>query len=319
VNDLPYGTSKIVSKQPQDTLDIILDRLFDYAGMFPPAAKSFEAALRESASLPQTLRRPFMLNADIVLDTLATRALCNLNLRSFGFTREISVALLATSEVSEVLEVAENLMTARRTEDDVRCRVSSIELKLPAKNPEGVVESLVNYCRPRRILLAIEPDLSTPEWNNTLEATVQELQTLSPAPALKSRGSGPTGIGPERLARAVCRACDAHIPLKVTGGFHHPIVEKELYGNTMGFLNLTVAVMLRRSRVEAITEDEIATLLVNPFPSAFAWGERVRYGRHSISRQELIVAKNSGPFSIGSCSLFEPDEDLARVFANSTG
>jgi len=49
--------------------DQLLERLFDYADMFPPAQRSFEDALKESASLATTLVRPWLVASDIVLDT----------------------------------------------------------------------------------------------------------------------------------------------------------------------------------------------------------------------------------------------------------
>jgi hypothetical protein len=299
----------------ENTLDIVLDRLFDYAGMFPPAARSFESALRESAELPRALRRPFMLNTDIVLDTAHAHALCDLDLRSFGFTRQVFVALLATSEISDVLAAAQKLHGAHPAPNDLTCRVSSLEIKRQAEGIDEALQPLCHYCKDHNILLAIEPDLSTPEWKDNLEQILDRLSTLSIPCALKCRGSGPTGIGADRLAHALCRVSDVGIPFKVTGGFHHPIVEAELYGNAMGFLNLTVAVMLRRVHGESFPEAQVTDLLMNTDPKAFSWGELLKYGRFSLSRDELRAAKARAPFSIGSCSLAEPDNDLARLFS----
>lgn len=303
-----------MSTETENTLDILLDRLFDYAGMFPPAARSFESALRESADLPRTLRRPFMLNTDIVLDTAHAHALCDLDLRSFGFTREVSIALLATSEINDVLAAAHKLRGIRPATNGLTCRVSSIEVKRQAERIDESLRPLCDYCNEHTILLAVEPDLSTLEWKENLERILDSLSTLSTPCALKCRGSGSTGIGADRLAHALCKVSDEGIPFKVTGGFHHPIVEAERYGNAMGFLNLTMAVMLRRVHGEAFTEAQVTELLVNAEPMAFTWGELMKYGRLSLSRDELRAAKAKVPFSIGSCSLAEPDEDLARLF-----
>ena len=48
-------------------LDHAVRGLFDHAGMFPPAALSFEDALREAAVLPDVLARPDLLQNDLVL------------------------------------------------------------------------------------------------------------------------------------------------------------------------------------------------------------------------------------------------------------
>jgi hypothetical protein len=297
----------------KNTFEIVLDRLFDYAGMFPPAARDFESALRESAELPRTLRRPFMVNTDIVLDTSHTHALCGLDLRSFGFTREVSVALLATSQVSDVLDAARKLQRTGQGTTALPCRIKSIEIKCQAEEIDDSLRPLSDYCAENGILLATEPDLSTSDWRKSLEDTLERLSKLSMPCALKCRGSGPTGIGADRLAHALCRVSDLGLPFKVTGGFHHPIVEAALYGNVMGFLNLTIAVMLRRVHGDSFTEEGVKALLVNSDPRAFTWGDRLVYARLSLSREQLHTAKAKAPFSIGSCSLAEPDEDLTRL------
>jgi hypothetical protein len=239
----------------------------------------------------------------------------DLNLRTFGYKREVSVALLATSTIDEALEVAEKLSGVRPSADDAKCRVSSIELKLNPGIANDSLRALCDYCSRHQILFAVEPDLSTDSWKELLEQTLETLISLSVPGALKCRGSGPTGIGPERLARAVCRVSDAGLPFKVTGGFHHPIVESGLYGNTMGFLNLAVAVMLRRAHQDSLSEAEVATLLANSDPAAFTWGDTMKYRGLSISCHDLRSVKAKAPFSIGSCSLAEPDQDLARLFS----
>jgi len=295
-------------------LDIIVDRLFDYAGMFPPAARDFEAALRESASLSATLKRPFMLNSDLVLDTKHAGLLCEVDLSSYGFTRDISVSLLITEKINDSLRIAERIITSIRLDDKPIVKLASLETKLPGEGYEGIISTLRDYCQTHALPLAVEPDLSTYSWEKALSETIDVLRNCSPRVTLKCRGSGPTGVSSERLARAIVSAVDIGIPLKVTGGFHHPIVERDRYGNAIGFLNLVVAVMLRHALKTGFTEDEIATLLVNPSSTVFSWSNGLTYGAHHLSEQALLDAKQKAPFSIGSCSLHEPDDDLARLF-----
>ncbi len=56
-------------------LDALTNGLFDYAGMFPPAALSFPDALAESATFQQALSRPSIVGADMpVQQSTPTRA-----------------------------------------------------------------------------------------------------------------------------------------------------------------------------------------------------------------------------------------------------
>ena len=71
-----------MKENSRDTLELLLSRLFDYAGMFPPAGRSFHEALKESASLPTSLTRPGMLSSDLVLDIEHARKLITTDLRA---------------------------------------------------------------------------------------------------------------------------------------------------------------------------------------------------------------------------------------------
>ena len=51
------------------TLELLLQSRFDYAGMFPPAKLSLEQALREAINLRDTLARPHLLAAELVVDS----------------------------------------------------------------------------------------------------------------------------------------------------------------------------------------------------------------------------------------------------------
>lgn len=293
-----------------DTLTLITTRLFDYAGMFPPAGRSFEDALRESASFPTTLKRPWMLGSDIVLDVEHAEKLLTLNLRSFGITRNLSLCLLATDTPQRCLDIATKLLSKRR-EDGLSVTISSLEAKASMEGLPTIIEHLLPFTQRHSALLALEPDLSTPSWRSALDTTIAAIQGRGIA--LKCRCTGPTGIGPERLARAIVCACDNKLGLKVTGGLHHPIVEPARYNNRFGFLNLATAVALRRARGEQLSEATITSLLVNQEYTALTVGETLGYSDVSASYEEVSQAVKSASFAIGSCSLHEPDADISRL------
>jgi hypothetical protein len=82
----------------------------------------------------------------------------------------------------------------------------------------------------------------------------------------------------------------------------------------MGFLNVSVGVMLHRCLGGMISPKILAEVLTNQDAKAFSFGERLGFKELSISTKELEAAKAKMHFSIGSCSLHEPDEDLSRLF-----
>jgi hypothetical protein len=304
-----------MKENSRDTRELLLSRLFDYAGMFPPAGRSFIEAITESASLPTSLKRPGLLASDIVLDIENASRLLSTDLRACGFSRNLSMCLLASETLARCVECATRIITSER-KDGLRISISSVEAKVAPEEISPLIETLLPFTQRNSMILALEPDLSTPVWETNLEATIAAIKGTGIA--LKCRCSGPTGIGPERLSAAIIQACDNKSPFKVTGGLHHPLVERERYGNTIGFLNLAAGVLLRRAKGEHLPHDTLSTLLTNSSLQAITTGEVLAYDGISISYDQAAHAKSEAPFSIGSCSLHEPDADIERLVSRSS-
>jgi|LauGreDrversion4_2_1035121.scaffolds.fasta_scaffold25433_2 hypothetical protein len=292
-----------------NSLHLLLANLFDYAGMFPPAARSFEAALRESCSLGGTLNRPWMVASDIVLDTEHAHKLRGVNLGAYSARNPFRVCVLATEDPERVREEAVQLL---RKEPPVT--ISSLEIKVSPNTLTETLEQYGPFCASHGILLCVEPNLSVDGWRDDLAATISALRSPLFHPALKCRLTGPTGISADRFAAAIIAANDGGVPLKVTGGLHHPIVEPERYPFPMGFLNVSVGVLLHRCLKDKVSAKLLEEILTNQDAKAFSFGERLGFKDVTISLKELETAKAMGHFSIGSCSLHEPDEDLSRIF-----
>lgn len=293
----------------ENSLHLLLSSLFDYAGMFPPAGLSFEAALQECSSFERTLKRPWMVASDIVVDTEHTHTLRAVNLGAYAARSPFRVCVLATEDPERVIEEANQLL---RKEPPVV--IPSLEVKT---SPDALAETLGQYgafCSSHGILLCLEPNLSVDSWREDLNATVKALRASPLCPALKCRLTGHTGISAERFAAAIIAANDRSVPLKVTGGLHHPIVEPDRCPFPMGFLNVSVGVMLHRQLGELISPALLEEILTNQDPEAFSFGSHLGYKDLRISLTDLREAKARNHFTIGSCSLHEPDGDLSRLF-----
>jgi hypothetical protein len=302
---IPFSSSR--------SFDILLREVFDYAGMFPPAALSFEQALAESAELQSHLKRPWLLASDIVLDTNHARMLTEMQRAASLFSRPIRLCLLATEQPQMVADLADTLSESAAC-GGIEISLSSLEVKVPLGTAREVAASLEGPARKHGALLALEPELSAQSWEEALHEVVTLASIEKGLIALKCRCTGPTGIGAERLARALVQACDARIPFKVTGGFHHPIVEPTHHNYPMGFLNLAAAVALRTVLKAKATEEALCRLLTNDSASAFSFHSGLSVCGLSLTLPEIVAAKAALRFSIGSCSLREPDNDLIRLF-----
>lgn len=297
----------------QSSFDLLLHKLFDYAGMFPPAALTFERAVAESSELPSRLRRPWLLGSDMVLDAAHARKLGGMTREESGFTRPVRLCLLATEPLSTVSALMETL-TQSASVGRLEMVIASLEVKVPRGGAHEAAASCDSAAKRHNTLLALEPDLSTPEWEESLQEVLAVAAAGRGRIALKCRCTGATGIGADRLARALVCACDAHIPFKVTGGFHHPVVEPAHHTYPMGFLNLVTAVVLRTVCASKASEDTVRKLLSNDSASVFSFENGVTAFGLSASHAEVRAARQKIQFSIGSCSLTEPDDDLLRLF-----
>lgn len=280
--------------------------------MFPPAARCFEGALVESASLPSTLQRPWMVGSDMVLDASHARKLLKLDLREPGYKQTMKVSLLSTEEAPSVASLIEEIHGSERP-DGIKLKVVSLEAKVASASVDATIQSYASLIQHHSILLAVEPDLSTPSWESTLTDVVSSILASGARCALKCRCSGPTGIDGERLAHAVIAAADARLAFKATGGLHHPIVETERYSNSVGFLNLAAAVTLRRIRGKDLPVSTMTQLLANSDIHALSFGGGLAFKNVKATLEEVQKAKRIAGFSIGSCSLQEPDDDIARL------
>jgi hypothetical protein len=253
-----------IAHNPTAALDVLLLQLFDYAGMFPPAQRSFQEALEESASLSQTLARPWLVGSDLVLDTASVRRLRDVDLKAVGFANELLVSVLATETLNDVKGAVDGCSAA-----SVPVKVSAFELKVPGDGVRAAIDLWYALAASHGALLALEPDLAGENWQSVLSETVSVIAKSGSKVALKCRLTGPTGIGAERLAQAITLASDLKIQLKVTGGLHHPIVSPELHSYPMGFVNVTAAGMLKRALGTAVTTPQLVELLTNASWSRF--------------------------------------------------
>jgi hypothetical protein len=294
-------------------LETLVTSLFDHSGTFPPAARALEDALRDAARFPESLERPWIVSSDIVLDRENARRMAALDLREYGFSKFARVCLLVPGSRSEIREITHGLERAVER-DGVARRISSLEVKVTADSLAATIDEVGEEAVGLDTLLVIEPDLSGESWQRELELAVGALTRSPVRVALKCRCTGPTGIGAAQLAAVLVAASDALLPLKVTGGLHHPVVEAERYGNSIGFLNLVVAFSLRRVLQNGIGHTALAELLVNSDPAALSFAHDLHYQSFAISKQQAEGVKAGPALAIGSCSLSEPDADLVRLY-----
>jgi hypothetical protein len=111
----------------------------------------------------------------------------------------------------------------------------------------------------------------------------------------KVRCGGAEVPSPEALGRflAVCR--DARVPFKATAGLHHPLAADGRHG----FLNVIAACALEDARA--------LTGKVELGPASLCWSGR------EAGPEELAGVRREQLVSVGSCSFFEPVDELQEL------
>jgi hypothetical protein len=134
--------------------------------------------------------------------------------------------------------------------------------------------------------------------DGALEARLDRLATHGLRAKVRCGGASvPDVPGLARFVRA-CR--ERRIPFKATAGLHHAVRQDGEHG----FLNLLAAAVFGDEE-QALAEPEPGAFALDA--GAFAWRDR------SAGASVLEHARRKRLSSIGSCSFFEPVEELERL------
>lgn len=301
-------------------IDDYLGGLFDYAGMFPPASLSLEDTLAEAATFPDTLRRPGMVSNDLVLTPDDWATLSDDMFAQAAWKRAANICIVGV-DATQATPIARRILdwNAEGGLQSPPRRVTTLEVHV---DPDTPLDTAVQHITALRHLLVeggvrlfLEPKWDDATWQRRMDelwASFDKLHddTELPPVGLKFRCAGPNRLSPETIAMLIPGIDERAIPLKATQGLHHPIVEPR-YANDVGFLGLLAA--LRIHDAADLPADERVACLTETDPGAFRFEDGVRWRDHHIGLAQWGHAARV-PFSIGSCSLREPDDDLARLY-----
>lgn len=318
-------------------LESIVREIFDYAGLFPPASLDWEAALKNSAGFPTTLTRPHLVAADFVCSVTKLPELSAASLLELGFgeSRIIDICSLGSEWNPNEGTISESRQAELQTITDFRDvpvgqkprrRVISYEFALPGdlqphENHLSVsLRNIKSFLREESLIIFLEPNLAAETWLEDLQLLSELMGNLNqhcqgPAVGLKIRCSGPKAT-PMTAIPAVFDILEfSGFHFKATAGLHHPIVEPERYQNNMGFLTLALAVYFRLLLgSEIFSRESLLELLQLKDAATLHFDENARWRDFSVTAEQIDQLRDRWHFSIGSCSLSEPDADLKRLF-----
>jgi hypothetical protein len=292
-------------------VEVLVGRLIDYAGLFPPAGLSMASAVTSFDSYARS-EYSWMLGRFIVpvarLNEFdeAVRRVPIANRKPWRLS-----ALLGADPVADVARIVEFNALASDLGNGRSAVVESVEVK--AESPADVKRMA------EIIPCELDAYFEVPLTGREREciAAVAECRRRA-----KIRTGGETADKFPDAAQVVTfmRLCaEAKVPFKATAGLHHPIrsVHRFTYqpdslsGMMHGFLNVFVAAafvwggMETGAAVELLEERSLSAV---HFDSG-----GVEWRHHRLSWQEIAAARRDFCVSFGSCSFTEPIDDLRSL------
>ena len=293
-----------------NSIQILLDGVIDYAGLFPPSTLDIQTIVNNYASYLKGDKAQMLGRLVVPVSRLRDFEDAAAALLPRGnpvYPWKLSV-IGSGDIIADLEELVDFNVFHARDENVGAVVIDTIELK--AESVEDVYRAM--YLIPRSLIayfeIPIEKDPTT-----ILEAIM----------ASKARAKVRTGgitkqafPSAQNLAQFICRCADQRVQFKATAGLHHPMrgTYKLTYApdseSSMmyGFLNILLATAFARFD---FSEEETGEILNEKDPAAFIFDEEgVQWRRHRLTLHQLGLARKQIVMAVGVCSFEEPMNDL---------
>lgn len=304
----------------------LLTGLVDYAGLFPPAALSMQAAVeqyaRDKAGEHEWMLGRFIcpvarleefsrLAAPLMPGTHGTSGY-----REHARGEPWSLSALIDTKTPEDLRRALSAIAAfndrHAQEDQGRAVIDCLELKAA---DVGFIDAAVETIPPE-----LYPFFELPAGVDP-RGFVAALAGQRAAAKIRTGGVTPDLFpSPEHVADFLLACVAAEVPFKATAGLHHACrgpyrltYEPDSPSGVMhGFLNLFAAAVF--ARVARLSRDEVAQLLTETNPSVLVFSEQgLSWRGHAAQTAQIAKVRESFALSFGSCSFDEPVQELSAL------
>jgi hypothetical protein len=300
---------------PAASLQSLLNRAIDYAGMFPPCSLALELALQNQARYVRSAEA-WMLNTFVLsVDQFdAARQL----LSQFDPLHPLRVAALGpktgtANAFFEALEDADAAIRSLSKHNVDLVSISHLEMSLPRDADLALLKQARSIVGDLPVFWEAPPDRA--EQTIALLAEHNSNQDLATF-GYKLRTGGVTADAfptSAQIAKALVTPATHQLPIKFTAGLHHPIRQfrDEAKTKMHGFLNvLGAAVLAAEHRWDA---HQAATMLEDENPDSFSFTQDFFGWREWKIDIERLQYRRKFVASFGSCSFDEPRDDLRAL------
>ncbi len=300
-------------------VNVLLDELIDYAGLFPPASLALPDAvagfLRHRASPQAAALGRFVIPASqlAAFTEIAGPHLPPVPGLDASDDDPDPWAISALVSSAEAIDAVEADLAAIETFNDRHTSVGegaaivdTIELKATTgEDVDAVLDRLDDDIYPYFEL----------DHRGDVRGAVAAIAGLDGGAKVRTGGvtadAHPTV---EALADFILACRRADVPFKATAGLHHPVRAHQSAVETrqFGFLNVFLGAALLHA--EAIGEGDLAAVLAEESSDAFEHGDTsLGWRGRRIGIDDLAAARSHFGHSFGSCSFDEPMQDLVNL------
>lgn len=296
-----------------------IDRLIDYAGLFPPAQLDMASAVHEYVASRRG-GNAWMLGRFIVPASRLSELLAAIPTDAAPLA--LSVIVDAKPDPRAWLSLAQaSLATiAAVRANEPRVRVEALEVPLPPllslresyDATIGQFGALLSAADLRDLPVYVEIPRDE-RWSAVLPGTMAALARTRFGAKVRCGGVVAEAFpSPVELAAFVRASVSEGVPFKATAGLHHPIrARNEATGFVMhGFLNLLAAATFATK----LDVESLAALLADEDRTSIVLDQHgMRWHEESASAIDLAAMRERAFLSYGSCSFSEPIADLTAL------
>jgi len=310
------------------SLRYFLEKIIDYAGLYPPANLDLRAAFCNYLGYVSDSPYSWML-AKFIIPASKLEELDNLiQNEKITFSHQISFSVLGSSSVhtSEFLDSINRdviLISDFKNRYSSELSIGAYEIRLPndifSIGGDSILPDMIKLAAERLkkingkslpIFFEAAPNENLP----LLAEAVSKFNSSGGSAGYKLRTGGVEASAfplPEKIAYAIMTCNDFEIPMKCTAGLHHPIrhYDESVKTKMHGFINVFGAAILHCCH--NLDSKVIIEILSDEDPHNF------KFTDGSFGWKNLIVlvskvkeVRKNFALSFGSCSFDEPVEDL---------
>ena len=294
-------------------VDVLMEGLVDYAGLFPPASQDMRSAVASYSSYRDGSDRRSLGRFIVPVDRLAefTDAARGAMPRGEGadpWRLSVLVPSNVRSAVEQLLKFNRHHWSGS---DDGYAVIDVVELKASTAEEIGMQH--------RELPPFFQQYFEIPLARNVREL-VRAIARVGGRAKVRTGGVTPEAFPSPQALVEFLAACQAEgVAFKATAGLHHPVrgaynltyEPNSPTGNMYGFVNVFVAAALLR---QGVAEAVAPKVLEESDASAFEFSsDAVTWRGHRIPVAELRAVRKEFAISFGSCSFREPVDELGQL------